>query len=102
MKHPCYADKKNQACINYNGLVYKCNARNFDEENALGVLNEQGTIIWNEKENIWMDSKLKNQPCKDCIILPICAGGCRRLSFNHIGETYCIYNFDEERKNRQY
>ena len=35
--------------------------------------------IGNEKENIWMDSKLKNQPCKDCIILPICAGGCRRL-----------------------
>lgn len=98
LKHPCYADKKNQACINYNGLVYKCNARNFDEGNALGILNEQGTIIWNEKENIWMDSKLKNQPCKDCIILPICAGGCRRLSFNHIGETYCIYNFDEERK----
>lgn len=98
LKHPCYADKKNQACINYNGFVYKCNARDFKEENALGKLNAQGFIIWNEKEKIWMDSKLKNQPCKDCVLFPICAGGCRRLTFNHIGETYCMYNFNEETK----
>lgn len=48
--NPCYADKTNQAVINYNGDVFKCTARDFTRENRLGVLNEDGTIKWDEKK----------------------------------------------------
>ena len=45
----CYADKKNHVTINYNGEIFKCTARDFKSEEVEGVLNDNGSIIWNEK-----------------------------------------------------
>ena len=46
VRKSCYADKKNQAIINYNGDVFKCTARDFLHEKRYGYLNELGEIIW--------------------------------------------------------
>jgi len=93
----CYADKVNNANINYNGDVFKCTARDYDTENREGVLNNDGTIEWNEKYHMRMDSLFKNKPCFNCNIFPICGGGCTQNALER-GEDYCIYNFDEKTK----
>ena len=95
----CYADKKNQAIINYNGDVFKCTARKFSLENREGYLNSDGNIIWNEKYYQRMNGKLKNPPCLTCRILPICGGGCSQMVLEK-KKNYCIYNFDEKKKDQ--
>lgn len=96
--HSCYADKKNQALINYNGDVFKCSARDFNSDSREGVLTEHSEIIWNEKQEKRLNSKFKNKPCLECSILPICGGGCTQLAIENEGQDYCVYDFDENRK----
>lgn len=96
----CYADKKNQAIINYNGEVFKCSARNFSSENKEGILNPNGKIEWNEKLNERMNIKLKNKSCQECSILPMCGGGCSQVALDNIGKDYCIYDYDEQKKKK--
>ena len=40
----CYANKINSEVINYDGLVYKCTARDFSEKNDVGIMLEGGII----------------------------------------------------------
>ncbi|MRI64587.1 radical SAM protein [Ornithobacterium rhinotracheale] len=95
----CYADKLNQATINYNGDIFKCTARDFKSSSKEGVLEEDGTISWN---NIYYKriykTRFMNKPCLSCKILPICNGGCSQHRIENEGKSYCIYNFDEKKK----
>lgn len=93
----CYADKRNQSVINYNGDVFKCNARDFTSEARSGVLMD-GEIEWNEKFEQRMNIKLKNKPCLECRILPVCGGGCSQKAFENAGTDYCVHDFDEKKK----
>ena len=94
----CYADKRYQATINYNGEVFKCTARDFKDNSGEGILNNDGTIVWNEKYEKRLSSKFKNAPCKECCILPICGGGCTQIALENAGVDYCVHNFDEDAK----
>lgn len=98
MRQSCYADKKYQATINYNGDVFKCTARDFETKSREGVLLNDGTIDWNEKHSRRMDSKFKNAPCLSCKLLPICNGGCSQQAIEHDGVDYCLYNYNEDKK----
>ena len=98
VRESCYADKRNQATINYNGEVFKCTARDFNSENKEGILQEEGMIEWNEKFDIRMNAKFKNQPCLECKILPICNGGCSQNAIENLGNDYCVNDFDENKK----
>ncbi len=100
VKNSCYADKKNQATINYNGDVYKCTARDFKEENKEGELNENGTISWNNKYEKRMNIKLQNKVCFTCSILPICGGGCTQATMEMLEKNteYCLFEYNEIRK----
>jgi uncharacterized protein len=98
VRNSCYADTKNHATINYNGDVFKCTARDFSAKNREGVLSEDGEIIWNEKYDKRMNAKFKNKPCLECKILPICNGGCTQHAMEHENDDYCIYGFDERKK----
>lgn len=98
VRESCYADKRNQATINYNGEVFKCTARDFNSENKEGILQEEGKIEWNEKFDIRMNAKFKNQPCLECKILPICNGGCSQNAIENLGNDYCVNDFDENKK----
>ena len=62
------------------------------------MLNNDGTIVWNEKYEKRLNSKFKNPPCKECRILPICGGGCSQQAIEHEGIDYCVMNFDEDAK----
>jgi uncharacterized protein len=98
VRFSCYADKTNHATINYNGEVFKCTARDFTSANKEGVLNENGEIEWNEKYTSRLTSRLKNPPCLECAILPICGGGCSQKAMENINKEYCVNFFDENRK----
>lgn len=94
----CYADKKNNANINYNGDVYKCTARDYTKANLEGILNENGSIDWNGKYYERLNSKFKNKACFECSILPICRGGCSQHAIEKKGTNICIHHFNEQNK----
>lgn len=98
VRHSCYADKLNQATINYNGDVFKCNARDFHKNNREGVLNDLGQIDWNEKQEVRMNAKIKNKSCLECKILPICGGGCSQQAIEYSHVDYCVNDYDEAKK----
>ena len=98
LSQSCYADKDNQCLINYDGGVFKCNARDFSPERQLGVLNSNGTIEWNDKHRLWMFDKFSDPICNECSIFPICGRGCRRILFETKGRHFCIYGDDPIRK----
>lgn len=95
----CYADKLNQATINYNGDVFKCTARDFKPSLREGYLDDDGKIIWNENfQKRMFDSRFSNTSCQSCKILPLCNGGCSQHRLENLGIDYCIHNFDENEK----
>ncbi len=98
VRNSCYADRQNHATINYNGEVFKCTARDFKSENKEGDILKDGSIQWNNTHAKRMEIKLKNKPCLDCSILPICGGGCSQLALEYEGKDYCVNDFDEDRK----
>lgn len=94
----CYADKRNHVTINYNGEIFKCTARDFKSDSVEGQLNNDGTIVWNEKYEKRLNSKFRNKPCESCKIFPICGGGCSQQALEHENVEYCVHNFDEDSK----
>jgi len=96
----CYADKKSQVTINYNGDVFKCTARSFSPSKREGYLTRTGDIVWNE---IYFSRfspliRTKNTACMKCSIFPVCNGGCSQQRIEHLNQSYCIFNFDDDKK----
>lgn len=81
-----------------NGKVYKCNARDFKEDNCEGILDESGNIQWNDFHQLRKSAKLSNPKCLSCSILPICGGGCSQISYDNKKCNYCV-NTSIEAKN---
>ncbi len=96
----CYADRHNEAVINFNGDVFKCNARDFKPENAEGILSDSGEIHWNEKYQQRLDCRFKNKPCFTCAMFPLCNGGCRQYVLEHSEKDFCLFDFSEEKKRK--
>lgn len=95
----CYADKINQAVINYDGNVFKCTARDFKETSKEGDLSSTGEIQWNAtRQRRVFDSRFSNKPCLECKILPLCNGGCSQHRIENEGSDYCMFDFDEAAK----
>lgn len=90
VRNSCYADKINEAVINYDGKVYKCNARDFTEERQEGFLNDKGDINWNELHSKRIEMRTRNKRCEQCSIFPICGGGCSQIALEKAGKDYCI------------
>jgi len=90
----CYADRFNYAHINYDGKVYKCTARNYEDKNLLGYINENGNMIWNLSKISKTHFKpgYKNDVCIKCKYLPVCLGPCAQKRFENIRlENLCFY-----------
>lgn len=68
----CYADKRNSFVINYNGDIYQCTAREFNETNKEGILQSDGTILYNDRYRLRMESRFSNPECLECQVFPIC------------------------------
>lgn len=98
IRRTCYADKKNQVTINYNGEVFKCTARDFSHENSEGYLTSEGAICWHkkhyERENA---NALNNENCLKCAILPLCNAGCSQKKIES-SVNKCLYDNDMDKK----
>lgn len=95
--HSCYADKRHQALVNYNGDVFKCTARDFLPQNRNGFLNEAGEIVWeNNTLEKRMQVKLTNENCLNCRIAPLCGGGCIQNTLER--DLTCSMDNDEKKK----
>lgn len=95
----CYADKKNGALISYNGDLYRCTARNFANTSPEGFLNEKGELVWfNDVDKKRLIAKYENEQCHECRIFPICKGGCSQRALENYGTKFCIYNWDDCKK----
>lgn len=100
VRFPCKHSYINAASVNYNGDVFKCCARAFNEGNREGRLLSDGTISWKDgvENHILRKRTEANLSCRDCIIFPICGGGCVQ-SFKDFKDTeYCLYRYDEYSK----
>ncbi len=96
---PCYADRINFAHINYDGRIYKCTARNYEDSNELGYIDENGLIKWHTKKLMPSHRKLsfENEICLTCKFLPICLGPCYQKRYeNRCISSYCFRDgYDE-------
>lgn len=96
IRNPCYADKKNEHLINYEGSVYKCTARDFTKKNRLGYLQEDGSLFLESPVSYVYSLPEK---CLACRIAPLCGGGCfQRRNEPHSAD--CVYDYNENMKDR--
>lgn len=99
VRNSCYGDKENHALVNYNGDVFACTARDFNENNRIGILKSEGVIEYEtEKLKKRNNSKFSRKVCKTCRIAPVCGGGCKQKAmetddYNHGG---CPLGFTSE------
>ena len=76
----CYAEKESQLVVSPLGFVFKCSVQEFEPENRMGEIDENGGIVFNEKYREWMSlGESFAKVCKKCLYLPLCMGGCRNL-----------------------
>lgn len=93
----CNTDNFGQAIINYDGSVYKCTARDFDEKARHGYLNSLGIIEWDtELMKKRLSLKIPNK-CQNCEFLPCCPGICtQKIMENTNSEDIdCPFPFDK-------
>jgi len=85
----CYADKINSEVINYDGLVYKCTARDFSEKNDVGIMLEGGIIKYKyDKINKYVFVETPSQ-CKRCSLFPACSGFCSQSIIEGVSPDAC-------------
>ncbi|MGM9798373.1 MAG: radical SAM protein [Parabacteroides sp.] len=78
--YSCKSSKNAQAIISYDGAVYKCLGRNFNEQLKEGFLSADGIIEWNETklQKRMSISTIGNNKCLFCRLLPLCWGPCNQ------------------------
>lgn len=103
--NPCYGDYTQNIVVNYNGDVFKCTARDFKPEHRVGVLENNGTIAFCERNNQRLSRRF-TKDCAKCKRLPICPicsqvrsesanGGCPiQISEGDVGINIAKYFYD--------
>lgn len=97
-KYRCYAERNNHLVVNYDGGLFHCTARDFTPESAEGVINEDGTLTFNERNGKRAKTKWGNATCFQCRIYPLCQGLCSQQKYERFCETGCIAGRTEEVK----
>lgn len=86
---PCFADRTNEAVINYDGNVFKCTTIcSFDKESSFGSLDRSsGEIVWDSDKTSRLNSQETPEYCKTCAYFPACGGPCNMKMLT--GEQSC-------------
>lgn len=101
----CYADRRSQFVVNYNGDVFKCTVDKFKTEDRLGSLCSDGSIVWEAgRIEQWHGLDSFESKCYSCKFMPMCMGGCRkvRLREGTVGENCKLpfMGFDRRMQNQ--
>lgn len=85
----CFADRHNEAVVNYDGDVFKCTTiTSFDKKNSFGILNQStGEIDWDSDKINRLYSQEIPEYCKTCPYFPTCGGPCSMKLFT--GQHSC-------------
>lgn len=93
----CYGDKRNYLLVNYDGGVYCCTARDFDDEHRAGALQADGTVAWRDNhQERRLAAKFAKPVCHTCRIAPLCGGGCCTQALEHTDPDVCMYRYTDE------
>ena len=81
----CYADSHYFYVVNYDGLIYKCTARDYSDKLCVGKLENTGYISWNSSllSKYYSKATFENELCLNCKFLPICMGPCIQINFDY-------------------
>lgn len=85
----CDHTKRKRYIIDSNGDLYLCPSRSGEKSYRVGVLDDRGNAVFNEKYyQIINRSPWEFDECLDCPYLPLCGSGCAIHTFEASG----IYN----------
>jgi uncharacterized protein len=97
-KYRCYADKKNNVVINFDGNLFRCTARDFTNEKKEGTIDQYGNLLWNEKSHHRDSIKYGNPFCMECNIYPLCHGACSQNKLESAIVNGCYLHLQEKDK----
>lgn len=91
-KRLCFAERINQALINFDGKIFKCSTLpSFDNTNSLGQFNLQsGKIEWDENKISQITKVLYSEKCMNCVLFGTCYGSCNKTLLENPAENFCI------------
>lgn len=96
VRNSCYGDKRNYLLVNYNGAVYRCTARDFNEQNRAGTLTDAGIVQWRDDAlECRLAAKFAKPVCHTCRIAPLCGGGCCQQAIDHTNPDVCMYEYTD-------
>ncbi len=97
VQNTCYGSMRNYALVNYNGDVYQCTARDFNEANRYGRLTETGDLQYESSLKEKRESaRFSKEVCHNCRIAPVCGGGCAQKAMELYDATDCVFGYAEE------
>lgn len=97
LKGICYADRRHSAVVNYDGRIFKCTAIDFNSKKEDATLSQDIFESLDKAFEKRLAKRLANTPCKECRILPLCAGGCSKNVDQALNEEYCLHPSDEDK-----
>lgn len=101
VRNSCYGDKHNYLLVNFDGGVFCCTARDFDDAHQAGILLEDGIVSWRDNhQEHRLSAKFSKPVCHTCRIAPLCGGGCCTQALEHTEPDMCIYRYTDEQKDR--
>lgn len=77
----CNVTKKNSIVVDSSANIFACDSVVSDKNEAIGRLEEDGTITYNNNEEKWRKTIFQEDKylrCQRCKLLPVCLGGCTR------------------------
>ncbi len=79
MHRYCIVDSDSQFIISPTGKIFKCGESYADDEKGIiGGLDENGRIVIDDQRKpFWDKDPFSFEECKNCILLPLCLGGCQ-------------------------
>lgn len=88
----CHIGRIHFACINFDGNVFKCTARTFDEMHKVGTLESTGKIAWDmSKLCLYQGHSPLEDECKECTYLPLCMGPCPQSYIDNNFKVNCYF-----------
>lgn len=94
----CGEDSLLNIIVGYDGSIYFCDTLIGDEQFCVGILKEDGSIDYNEKNEEWRKSIFDMENIKQCIkckCLPTCMGSCKRERIYLKNATPCLYKEED-------
>lgn len=82
----CFAVLPNSFVINANGDFFKCSMDMKDKSKSVGNVHQQLEL---SKQFVEWCNPVLQEKCNNCVVLPLCQGGCRAAQKTNTDENYC-------------